>query len=32
MADGKYTVQEISDMVGFGHERTFYRAQKKFKF
>lgn len=32
MAENKYTVQEVSAMVGFGHERTFYRAQKKFKF
>jgi len=32
IAEGKYTVQEISRMAGFGHERTFYRAQKKFKF
>ena len=31
MADGKYSTREISEMVGFGHERTFYRAQKKFK-
>ena len=30
--ENKYTVREISEMVGFGHERTFYRAQKKFKF
>lgn len=32
MSEGEYTVQQVSDMVGFGHERTFYRAQKKFKF
>lgn len=31
MAEEKYSTREISEMVGFGHERTFYRAQKKFK-
>lgn len=31
MAEGRYSTREISEMVGFGHERTFYRAQKKFR-
>jgi len=31
LAEGKYSIREISEMVGFSNERTFYRAQKKFR-
>lgn len=31
IAEGKYSIREISKMVGFSNERTFYRVQKKFR-
>ena len=30
IAEGKHSVAEVSQMVGFNNDRAFYRAQKKF--